>query len=153
MILGFAQFQERSRKLKKTFIKQSRKGNGKNNKKRQKKETKWSRIAWKIHSKNEAFFKGPKKLVFAAPGLVPDASKSPYWFFRVVLDAPSDFRGSPKSSQNRPSDAKSHEKRKPRASKNAPQNQLVFRTSFLMISHAFLVASWLHFSCIFMIFA
>ena len=69
------------------------------------------------------------------------------------MDAPSDFRGSPKSSQNRPSDAKSHEKRKPRASKNAPQNQLVFRTSFLMISHAFLVASWLHFSCIFMIFA
>ena len=131
MILGFAQFTERSRKLKTNHQQNSLEKAMKKHEKSSKKGAKMEPKTMKSPSKKRCVFQGPPKNIFCGPGALSGRLQV------AVLIFSGRFGRSPKSFQNQPSDAKSHEKSKPRASKNATQNQLVFRTSFLMISHTF----------------
>ena len=84
---------------KKSLKKQPRKSNEKNMKNHLKTELKWSQKPLKIHSKINVFSRTLQKRLFAPPGPLPDAQRSPYWIFWLVFGAPLDFKVSPKSSK------------------------------------------------------
>ena len=105
MILGFAKFSERSRKLIKTLKKQPPNGNEKNMKNQSKTFPKQGQKSLKIHSKINAISKSAQNYFLAPSGRVQMPKSRRIQFFGPFLAPPWILRG----PQNHPKSAKSHQ--------------------------------------------